>query len=196
MSPLPVIDNCFRIALTGGQYMGVRPVNVFHVLTATANVPDIGASILEAAEAPNMMAGRPESAKPIDMDITPLDGTSASVNFSVPSDSFTTGTGDGQCVPEAAAVVSFHTMLRGPAHRGRLFNGPLVESAVANGKVEAPFPADMLNGWLQFMDLLAATDPAIGLCVASYKLAEATLVSSVSVSVDVATQRRRLLQTR
>lgn len=196
MAPLPTIANCFRVALSGGLFAGIRAVNVFHVLTSEDDVSAISAAILASAEQDGMLGGRPESGKPVLMQITPLDGSSATFDVAVPSDSFPTNTGDGQVVPEAAVVVSFKTAQRGPANRGRLYNGPLVESVIANGEVDSVICSGIATAWTDFATALGASSPAIGLAVASYVHADANTVTAITCGTQQATQRRRLLQTR
>lgn len=196
MSPLPVIPNCFRVSLIGGTYGGVKPVNVFHVLAASADVDAVAAAILTASEIPELLVGRPESAKPVRMDVIPLNGIGATATYPVTSARFPTGVADGEMVPEAAACISFRTLLRGPAHRGRLYNGPFRETFISNGFIDITIANSLAANWQTFADALAAGSPVLGLAVASYSLATATLVSGVSCSTNMATQRRRLLQTR
>lgn len=196
MSPLPVISNCFRVALNGGLYGGVRAINVFHVLTDEDDVTALADAILSSAEQPGMLGGRPESGKPATISITPLDGVSGSSDFACTGDQFPTDTGDGQMVPEACYAIKFATGLRGPANRGRLFNGPLVESVIANGEVDSSICDGTQGAWQNFATALGANTPSIGLAVASYKNEEAHTITAITVPTMQCTQRRRLLQTR
>lgn len=197
MAPLPVIANTFRCALIGRTYQGVKSVNVFHVEAATADVTDIADALRDAAENRELMSGKPGSSTPNRLDITPLDGTSGLQSFTVQEDQFTsTSATTAETVPEAAAVVQFHTALRGPAHRGRMFIGPLAEASIANGFLVGDTQGDLAAAWNDYWQVLLGLTPTIGLVVASYELEEATNLSSITVAPGVATQRRRLLQTR
>jgi len=196
MAPLPTIAGCFRVTWNFAQYLGITPRIVQHYLAADSTAEELGQAIWE-----EMVNGFWEpmhaSFEPQSLDVIKLDGTSASVN--VPRAGFFTGTtceGSGQIVPQAAAVMSLKTNVRGPRGRGRSYVGPVVESMISDGVIDDTPLDDMYGAWQTTLGALALRDPVIALAVASYVHEEAHPVTSVVPRKLLGTQRRRQDQLR
>lgn len=196
MAPLPVIADTVRVTWLFESYLGVTPRVVQHYRTASANMAELADSIRD-----NLVAGlfgpMHESFEPQGIALLPLDGVQATYVFSFP----TPGTpalcnGTGQIMPAVSALMTWRTLLRGPANRGRSYIGPVVESAVSDGVLDEPWLSDLEDSWSTFLAGLSAEDPAVRLCVASYVNAESTIVASGRSVRTLATQRRRQDQLR
>jgi len=195
MSPLPVIDNCFRIAVNFQTVSGLTPRCIHHIVTATADVEEVGDmwwdSTTEGLYGP--MIGDHE---PLSIDVLPLDGIHATVIVDNPGITPSLCLGSGQSMPAVAALVSLRTSIRGPRGRGRQYVGPLVEQAQDQGIMEGATRANLQDAWNEFQVNLLAQDPVCSLVVASYVHQEAVNVQHITVDQLVATQRRRQDQLR
>lgn len=187
--PLPVIADVFRCAvtLTGSGLQSAT--NVFHISAPGATASDVADGINSAAGAGDPWAGVNAVMTDASITVTPLDGVSGShiqgANLIVP------GAG-GQPLFEASMVAKFATGLAGREHRGRMFIGPLSEDQVNAGVVLDTLVAgtlDAITDWIA--DLNGQAIPK-DLVVASYKLSTASSVTSVTVTQQQRTQRRRL----
>lgn len=126
------------------------------------------------------------------IDFLPLDGTSPTVEASPAAP--VPGGGGGDFIAEGCCILSLHTALRGPAHRGRIFLPALPENGQSGGTLE-----DAANMETEWNATLANWDgsTAIGeLVVASYVHATAQVVSSIHVPQVIGTQRGRLVRLR
>jgi hypothetical protein len=191
---LPVIADCFRVTVEWGSQNGVTPRNVFHVSSTSDDVTAIGAAILGAYQEGQWTAMH-NGFEQLNLAILPLDGSTATTLIDAVGTPNSTGASTGDMVPEAALIMSFATGLRGPAHRGRIYIGPVGESEIDSGKIQGDFGATA-DAWAAFQDALIASSPSCALVVASYKHATMAQVHTIVGKGDVATQRRRLLQTR
>jgi hypothetical protein len=127
------------------------------------------------------------------MAITPLDGSSATLIQSVSGTIWTGGQG-GDFIPQASALVSLRTTLRGKSKRGRVFLPFLGEAAQANGSLVSTIVTAGQTGWTNFVTTLAAS--VTDLVVASYLLSSAQNVSNANVESLIGTQRRRMQRLR
>lgn len=195
MSPLPVIENCYRITTNFQSVAGCQPHNVWHVLAPSSDVTEVAEAIYNF-EQEGLYGVMPAAFEPTSYDVLPLDGESPAIRYDRPVGSEELCLGSGDWIPEAAAVVRFRTHVRGPKGRGRLFVGPLQEAANVNGTVIGDAYPDMITAWQNYYNELQTQLVPMYLAVASYTHAEANPVASISGDTHVVTQRRRLLQQR
>lgn len=191
MAPLPVIGNCVRVAMQWNASAGVRPVNVFHLITASTDESAIR-DALDAAwqdATTNPWAPLHTSFNTVDYLITLLDGTSA--GQVIPSIDDPAGSSTGGMSPAIAAVLSFHTPQRGPRGRGRLYLGPMGEADYDNGLVGGTLRTETVAAWNEVNESLADSPIAASLGVASYVHAEVNGVTSISMRQQLGTMRRR-----
>jgi hypothetical protein len=200
--PLPVIPHTFRVALKWSQLAtGQTAVNVIHLsnLTGTAAQSDVFEALDDAVTAA-MWDACSANAAVSQVDVTPLDGTSATQTFTTGNPARWVGTEAGDFVPATAALVKLQTGIRGRQNRGRIFLPFIVESAQVNGALTSGEVATMQPAWTAFLASLAADSTAPGpwaLVVASYdrKHAGAGAHENPAVAATVeavlATQRRR-----
>jgi hypothetical protein len=189
MPPLPVITDVFRCAIDWSSAAGFSPTtaeNVIHIKASGKTAAQVAAA-LDGDTDPNMFLSIASSASAPTVTITPLDGTSATVQFPLTT---WLGTAAGEFVPAVAAVLSLYTGVRGRSHRGRIFLPFTAENRMANGFFSDPTnPPAMAAAWLEW-----AQDLLVGgflLSVASYKLHTSDTVTSIIGRQAFATQRRR-----
>lgn len=183
--PLPVIADCYRVALL---WNGGVVVNVMHISKAAVG-PDDVYSVLDNNVDANNWGGVSSSFSVTNVDVTPLFLNGATHRYNTGSPAKWSGGVGGQYMPAVAAGLSLRTNSRGRSYRGRMFFGPLAESAQSNGIYDETFRAAQQTAWNALVDDLDADD--FKLVVASYKLETAAEVTSLSVSTFVRTQRRR-----
>lgn len=187
---LPIIANTYRVTINGAASNGIAPVNVFHV-RSTAGTGAAVAALLDGLDTVELWYPVPDDFQPATITVIKLDGAESSIT--IPTD-WIHANGSGDYVPEACAVVSLYTGLRGPANRGRMFIGPCEESAIANGKLLSTPRSNMqtaVNDWVTGMG-----ESDVQLVVASYKDEIAHDCLSQTVKTDLGMQKRRLIDTR
>jgi hypothetical protein len=190
--PLPVIADVFRVALEWESVYPDSPVNVMHLSCPGGGVSDV-VDALEASWQPSMwdeVSGAYVLNKVL---ITPLDGSSASALATVTTQ---TGGAGGQIVSEQAQVISLHTDQRGPRGRGRLYLGPITEDNTNHGVLVSAVVNAIAAAWVDFANALIAAPVATALGVASYVHSDWHQVGTITSSVNVGTQVRRLRRTR
>lgn len=186
--PLPVIAGTFRITLNWNALQGVKPANVFHVQSGAGNASDVSTA-LSATLTSAMFTPMNTSYQIQSFEVLPLDGTSAT-HFGAPLTAVTGGQ-TGEFSPASAVLVSFYTLQRGPAHRGRIYIGPCAEAMIASGVIGAS-PANALTvAWAAFDTALQARTPSVNLCVASYAHSSQLPVANIQCKTVLGTQRRR-----
>lgn len=197
MPPLPTIANTFRVTLDWTTQHGIRPVNVFHVHSASSDVLAIGADIQNAMVVPSPLA----LFKCMQSDFTipsfsilPLDGSTATVTIAASGQGG--GGGSGQLVPAAAGVVSFHTAQRGARGRGRMYVGPCTETVISDGALDTTVQTQMLSAWGDFLTALPTGTEGVTMVVASYVHADQHAITNIRVDTLIGTQRRRQDQLR
>jgi hypothetical protein len=193
--PLPIIPNVYRCALVSiaTTYVPRTVYNVLHVSQPTGDETDLGTS-LDATLSNAMFTLMSSNYVTQRVEITKLDGTSASVSF--PFTSPPNGGAAGVPVPEAACSVGLKTVARGRSKRGRVFVGPVPEGYIDDGTLDVASVAAMQTAWTSFLTALSGRPVPANLVVASYLTATALTVSTINVKPYVATQRRRLVRTR
>jgi len=198
--PLPVIPNTYRCALEWVQGVtGQTAVNVIHITTNAAGVPSADVfEVLDDLVTADMWASVVNSAQILTVNITPLDGVSATSTFPVGLVARWAGETAGDFLPSSAAVVKFQTLHRGRDNRGRVFLPFTGEAAVTDGFITGGTTLTMSTAWTAFATALQgdATTPCT-LVVASYDRrhagagAHVTAVNSIVAEAALGTQRRR-----
>lgn len=191
MAPLPTILDVYRVALNwtcGGQ----NAVNVMHFHVAGGTTPSALIAHLDTAASVSMWNSTIAAATVLDLQVTPLDGTTATQTFAPPTPGHWQGGGGGtEWSPATAAVIKMITAVRGRSYRGRLFLPFTAENEMVNGFVRSLILPGMQTAWTNFVTSLNALTPAVSLTVASYKLSVATNVLLAGPEPTLATQRRR-----
>jgi hypothetical protein len=189
MAPLPTIGNCVRVALNWSSSGGIKPVNVFHLITSSTNETAIGEALDDAfvTATSEAWAFTHSSYECESYTITLLDGSSA--GQVIPTGTPFSGGGTGGLVPQVAAVLSLRTIQRGARGRGRLYMGPVGETDIDAGLLDSNKVDDVLAAWDQVEASLASNSMSLG--VASYVHADVHGVSSISMRSQAGTQRRR-----
>lgn len=132
------------------------------------------------------------------VDITPLDGVSATQTFPTGSPAKWTGGSGGVIAPAVSILIKLQTGVRGRANRGRIFLPFMVGAAADNGFLAPAEVTSMSAAWMEFRTTLAGdadTSDTIG--VASYDRKHAgagahyTPASVLSAESALGTQRRR-----
>lgn len=189
MASLPVIANVFRAAFNWIDGSGQNAVNVMHFKADSASVPNDLFTVLDA-HLTNGCWNLTSSICVVDtVDITPLDGSSASQLFSTDRDTHWQGGVGGQYIPAAAGVVKITTAKRGRSYRGRIFLPFVAEAAQQNGTTTGTLAADCTGAWSTFETNMLASDWATG--VASYKLGTWEKSTAITCESVLGTQRRR-----
>lgn len=192
--PLPVIANTFRCALNWTMSdFGGSAENVMHINTSVGGktAADVFEAITDALQA-DMFAAQYSNAFVKSVSITPLDGTSATVEFITPGTGAWVGGSSGQPIPQQANIIKLSTGLRGRSFRGRLFLPWVAENATVNGSIGSTLATTITTAWTAFQAALAAdADGPWVQVVASYKLAVATAVTAYGAEPETGTQRRR-----
>jgi len=193
MAPLPTINNVFRVVLLWNTNTGITPRNVFHVHANGADEGDVKDTIQSNA-VDHMFSPMSGAYDCPQIGVTKLDGSSAQQIFNITSGTFLGGHSGSDAIPQACALLSLHTAQRGPRGRGRMYIGPIVEAAQANGVLNTTDGADMDVAWSDFISAMDTDN--MPMVVASYVHADFHLLTSINIDSLVATQRRRLDQLR
>jgi hypothetical protein len=193
MPVLPTISGVYRITLDWNTNVGITPRNVFHVRKNGSNEVEVSDIILGDA-VDHLFAPMSASWDCPELAVLKLDGTSATQFFPIDSGTFLGGTTGSDVIPQACAVVSFHTLQRGPRGRGRMYVGPISENQQAQGALNTTTSGDMAVAWAEFISNLSGDD--CSLVVASYVHSDAHDVTSFNIDALIGTQRRRLDQLR
>ena len=202
MVALPVIDDVYRVlfhwAATGGQ----TAANVMHFKAPTLSASAV-ASQIDASVTQNMWSNVLSTATVGYIQVTKLDGSSATYQLATSGTKWQGAAGGTDFVPNVSTVVSLRTGQRGQRHRGRVFLPFQSETNIANG-----VRTDSLSGgqtdWNTFLNAMATG--LAPLHVASYGHSEyvknhtivtnswtpdSTVVLTATVEQTLATQRRR-----
>ena len=208
MVALPVITDVHRVAFkwrVGSS--GPTAVNVMHFRGPSA-IPTGLYTALGTNLTAAMWAGIGTDTKIYEVDITPLDGVTATLVNTPTGAQWAGSSTPGNYMPDAAGVISLRTASRGRRYRGRIYTPFILESVAANGIFTAPLTATQA-AWNTF---LAAMNTATwGLVVATYGHSlhrtknpgggytltpvtwtpDATPVTSLNYELTLGTQRRR-----
>jgi hypothetical protein len=192
MAPLPVIPGVKRVAMRW-NCLGQTAVNVIHIATTNeVATAEATAQLFQDHATVAMWNILSLDAKLQQLDVTPLDGGSATVSHVLPDAAPFHGVGDGDFLPSSAVLIKLTTAIRGKSYRGRIFLPFPPETSVANGSITVGSAGTLGAAWAAFGAALVtdATTPA-HMVVASYKLATATPVIAWTGEVVLGTQRRR-----
>jgi len=189
--PLPVIADVFRCAVEWGAAGVVqnpdRAYNVMHVRSTSATPDDIGEQLTIAiGEMDGVLSAMPGSYAILSVTVTPLDGSSASVQH-VPT-AEVLGLGSGEYISQGCLVMSWHTAARGAQARGRTYFGPITESAQSSGLIGID-PAVLAGDADDFLASLSGG--GITYVVASYTHSVARTVTNGTCHPFLFTQRKR-----
>jgi hypothetical protein len=189
--PLPVIDECFRVTLNWeDSNVGSPAANVIHFQGGALSPEELMALLNDHVNTDMWNYCRDTSSISV-VDITPLDGVSATQSFPTGSPAEWAGSGStGDRIVQACALVKLTTALRGRSYRGRIYLPWVVETATTNGDLNSANVDAVTDGWQTFK---AAMDTAAApLVVASYVHATAQIVETIGCETRLATQRKRL----
>lgn len=197
--PLPVIFNTFRCAIRWRTSGAQTAVNVLHVRTAANGKTAAQVfACLDAHVTAAMWGGASSNFITQGVDITPLDGTTATQTFTPAIAGHWTGGTGGDFIPSACGIVKFQTASRGVRFRGRLYLPPVAETAQTNGSYSDTSPATATAAWGTFLtDCAADATTPLSPVVASYDRAHggagatATTITRATQETVLATQRRR-----
>lgn len=186
MAPLPIIADTFRVAL---NWNGNNVCNVIHIHAPSSTAVNVR-DLMENNVSANMWKSQINFYEIVSLDITPLSGTLATQTFNITSAAKWKGSSSGtELIPNTAAVLSFKTIFRGAAHRGRLYLGPVAESVADSGTIGQTLRNDIAAAWQAFG--AGIIDDGAEHVVASYKNSTAATVLNYSVRSVLGTQRRR-----
>jgi len=193
MPALPVISNVFRCAveiLSNGLF---HPVSVFHVRShSAADAGDVLDQVTARLDDHLDMWSFLHSTSSFEaIKVTPLDGSTATVQGSLAS---TMGTGSGDSIPQACALIHIGTGQRGSRGRGRIYTGPVTEDLIHNGSLDSTLRGTVQTAWNDFAtDLNAFGGPVeVEFGVASYVHSDFHPSVSITCQALGATQRRRM----
>jgi hypothetical protein len=189
--PLPEIPDVFRCTLNWYDANVPSPAaNVIHIEMASAVPSDVMARLNDNVSAAMWNYCR-DTSSIVSVDITPLDGVSATETFYTGSPAEWAGSGStGDRIVQACALVKLTTSLRGRSYRGRVYLPWVVETATANGVLNSANVDDVTAGWTNFVtDMTSLGSPLI---VASYVHSASTIVQTAVCEAPLATQRKRL----
>lgn len=192
MPELPIIASTYRCAIDQ-QISGRVISNIIHVRNPVADpdLEDMGSEV-GAAWLNNFGPYQANLVTYLGVDVTPLDGQSATARYTWPANVIGASTFDALPL-NVAGCISWRTDRRGPSYRGRTYLGAITQEAVLSST-----PAQFNTAWVADINAAAITFRAElltaghTLVVASYKLSTSREVTSQRVDSLVDTQRRRV----
>lgn len=185
-----IIPGCFQVAIhaqSGGQAVD----NVIGVQNASGSAAAAAAAVQTAWK----IASGPLAAENLQyqlVDFTAVDIGSSNGSIVVVSDTATGGTTGALATNAACALVKWNGSTRSRSTRGRLYFGPLTESAINNDgrTLTSTYLTSINTAFTNFRSSLASS--GYPLVVLSRKTAAAYAVTSHAVETVIATQRRRI----
>lgn len=191
MAPLPVISNVARVALHWGQYGIAREaVNVMHFRCAPGDIDALYSAIDTEVTKEMWNPLTVNGSQVTHVVITPLDGVTASKDYTTGAPAKWSGAQAGQeLIPQVAALVKLQTAKRGRSYRGRVFLPGVDELHSERGQIDVSLISAWQSAWTTFLGAMAGYPHK--LVVASYKHATAEDVTNVAVEQYCGTQRRR-----
>jgi len=194
LPPLPSINYVYQVTLDFGTSAGVTPRNVLHVNAASFSPTEQQvATAVRTAIAVNCFNALQMSYSCAEMKVIKLDGSSPTQICGVTGFS---GSASGDEHLAECAVVSLRGAFRGPAHRGRIYIGPVGDGAMSSGQLVGGTASACQTAWNTFLTNLVGGTPSLSLVVLSRKHGYFTTVTNCSVSTIIGTQRRRNNQLR
>lgn len=191
---LPVITNVYRCAFKwNNPTYGLNAVNVMHFKKAGSTAAALAAA-LNTNATNTMWEHTSTSSKITEIDITPLDAGTVTLQYAVGTPANWTGHGGaGDVIPQSCAVIKLLTGKRGRAYRGRVFLPWLAEGQSDNGKILGSLQTTLNGAWLAFHTAMTAA--GWDFVVASYRYQTAEDVVTAAAETWTATQKRRLIRT-
>lgn len=189
MAPLPVIADTARVALSWFSSDGTSATNVLHVHAPGKTAAQI-ATILDTRASTVLWHNVSSRAHVQQIEITPLDGTTATQIFNPATPANWVGVGSASNIVEACTIIQFRTAQRGARGRGRLFLPFVPEDATEGGILVGSNLTQPPPQWRIFADNIASDGAT--LVVASYVHADQHTVTSIGVDQVIGIQRRRV----
>lgn len=188
--PLPIIADTYRVALTWSDArFPTAAINVLHFRKGGSSAAALYTS-LDANVTAAMWGFQSSDSKVNRVDITPLDGTSLTVQNSTGTPAKWSGNGGVKdATPQAAAILKLTTALRGRTNRGRIYLPWVREDAVTAAVLDSTLLASTQTAWATFITALSGA--GFKLVVASYVTSVANDVTATRIEQRLATQRRR-----
>lgn len=184
---LPVIADVFRVALNWIDLdSNSNAVNVMHIEGVGKSSDDLNTA-LEAHVTSAMWTVVANNAYVQEVDITPLDGSSATSVYAKSPVAKWTGVATTDSIPQVAGLLRINTALRGRSRRGRLFLPFLAEGVQNHGVIGVI--STTTTAWTTFDAAMTADGFRLG--VASYLHADFEPAVSEVLEAKTATQRRR-----
>ena len=193
MPALPIIVDTHRVALRWTTPTAQSAVNVIHIhAPGSGGGTDPIFEVLEDAVHVDQWVTAAVSASITTISITPLDGISATHDYTPSVPASWTGGQAGEYSPATSVLVKLTTADRGRSNRGRVYLPFTAEQVMSDGVLTAGPQAAAQTAWDAFSAALTAdpTTPS-SFVVASYKLARDLAVTTINVEGILATQRRR-----
>jgi hypothetical protein len=184
---LPVITDTYRVALNWEHTDGSHATNVIHV-RQSSTTPSAVLTHIEAALQANQFQVVSTGGRVTNAQITPLDGSGATLDTATSGSAGWSGGSSGDYIPQVSAIIKETTALRGRSFRGRVFLPWVGEGVQASGALISPFAGNLTTAWEGFVNALL---PDMELVIASYKLASAEAVENIRCETETGTQRRR-----
>lgn len=190
MAPLPVIANVMRVAFTWSDTVGGRTAeNVMHFRAGTVTAAEL-ATYLDGIVSAGMWNQTVTTVGVTQLDITPLDGTSATYTFATGRPAKWSGAiSAGDIIPAGAAIVKLQTAKRGRSYRGRVYLPFVAEGANDSGTLHSTDVDALQSAWSAFLTTTESGD--VAWVVASYVHATAEDIIAVTAEAELGTQRRR-----
>lgn len=186
MPPLPVITGITRCTLNWESDEHPNTHNVLH-FRGQVSGPNTTAQAIADGFVDGALLHLSSVYILNSVDFIALDGTSPQVTGTVTDGPVGNSTGD--TIQSACSLIDLYTGQRGPRGRGRVFLGPIGESAQSGGHVN--LPEDVSEAWVATIAAWSASD-AGDLVVASYVHADANDVTNAKCRSVYGSQRRRL----
>lgn len=184
--PLPVISNVYRCAFNWDGTMSDRPVVSVQHFRTTKAIDEL-ASDLDALATTTMFSYTEATVEASSVDITPLDGVSASQSFSLAN--WHSSGGATETLPGFNVMVLGSTGLRGPSNRGRIFLPSPGENVITDGLLDSGNADAITDAWNDFR--VNAGIESIEYGVASYVTPDFTTYTSLLCSRKLGVIRRR-----
>lgn len=181
-----MIPNVYRVALNWQHTNGQTATNVMHFRRSASTATEV-AGIIDANVTAGMWGHTSSGARVTSIDVTPLNGSGATVNQPTSGAKWTGAAGTDPFIPAAACVVSLRTGNRGRRNRGRIFMPFIAEGAFDNGTIANAIATQGV--WTTFV--AAMNTASCQLCVASYLGSYSSDVTTILVEPRAGTVRRR-----
>lgn len=186
--PLPIIADTYRVALNWTGPGSLIASNVMHFRNPAGTAAGLY-SALDANVAASMWGLAPTTTACSLVEISKLDGSSATYNAFPAGAKWAGPATAGDVIPAGAVVVSFRTALRGRRNRGRIYLPFVTEINIQNGVAAAGSLTACSVAWASFLS--AMNTAGYALVIASYVGGSAQAVTTATVKTTLATQRRR-----